>query len=256
MKRAIAIALLYAAPAVAQRFIPANREQLNQHLRVEALNLRGTHFYVVRNETIEAFWSRFDKNKPSIEFRLGQLARAGANSVRLWSSYRSYLQARKFGFGYPGGATQTNGHWGRVKEFCDIANEYDIGVALVLFNTFGEHVPSGGAFATVVGTVPSPRIQIPSGATSHLDIYLEPSMDADGNPVIGKYDKATLWVGHPDVLEATGFVRDMPALFRHGMTWLDGSSGGNNADFVHDYLDTMNAAGVTQSPGQHQRRGR
>jgi hypothetical protein len=149
----------------------------------------------------------------------------------------------------PGGATQTNGHWGRVKEFCDIANEYDVGVALVMFNTFGDHIPPGGAFATIDGTVPSPRIQIPSGATSHLDVYLEPSMGADGNPVIGKYDKATLWVGHPDVLESTGFVREMAALFRHSMTWLDGSSGGNNADFVHDYLDKMNAAGVTQSPG-------
>jgi len=166
----VLFAFVLSATGAGQRVIPPTRDQnpvpAIRHLQAKPQNVRGTYFTLARNETAESFWSRYEDNAPSVEFVMAMLAREGVNQVRQWSTYRSYLFARYHGYS---GGPEANGHWGRVRAFCDLAHDYDISVSLVLLNTFGFQ-PPGEAWALGSGTIPTPRI-IPSG-NKHVLIRL------------------------------------------------------------------------------------
>ena len=71
----LVMALAILTVATAQRVIPPSRlgGVPSGHLQVKPQNVRGTYFVLARNESAESFWSRYEDNRASSEFRMAIL---------------------------------------------------------------------------------------------------------------------------------------------------------------------------------------
>lgn len=238
---ASALAVLIAS-AAGQRRINDNHNQLTTPIKISPANLRSTTFYLGLTEDHEAFWNRFEENKPSVEFRLAQLARVGCNGVRLWGSYRAFLRSEFVE------APQQNNYWKRVAWFLDRADDLEIAGTIVLFNAANY---GGGAGESWTTTDPgSSTNSVVALDSSHVQLDLVPNIvddPAGGNG--GGFDRCVLWVGHPDQF-SQGLKSDRAFLFRHKTTFL-GDTNPAVIGFVKDYVARMSnaaAGNVTQKP--------